>query len=163
MVIEFQREHDLPYTPSQIWAVLGDFDNHRIWNPYVRIERLADDPIAIRYSLRMDPHKPKFLEVSATVISARPDEELIIDVRPNFVLHFEESYILTPISEGTKFVHRYRCRGPFAWLRLPGIRTSFQRMLSSIDGILLSYLKSKYGKQKSPRGRPKPNFRTGRR
>lgn len=116
MVIEFQREHDLPYTPSQIWAVLGDFDNHRIWNPYVRIERLADDPIAIRYSLRMDPHKPKFLEVSATVISARPDEELIIDVRPNFVLHFEESYILTPISEGTKFVHRYRCRGPFAWL-----------------------------------------------
>ncbi|HEV7340543.1 MAG: hypothetical protein JNM03_02450 [Sphingopyxis sp.] len=74
--MEFEREHDLPYSPEQIWAVLGDFENHRIWNPYVRIERLAEDPIAIRYSMRMDPHKPKFLEVSATVLSARPGEEL---------------------------------------------------------------------------------------
>ena len=74
--MEFEREHDLPYSPEQIWAVLGDFENHRIWNPYVRIERLAEDPIAIRYSMRMDPHKPKFLEVSATVLSARAGEEL---------------------------------------------------------------------------------------
>jgi len=162
-VIEFERDHDLPYSPAQIWAILGDFDNHRIWNPYVQIERLAANPIAIRYSLRMNPQKPKFLEVPATVISARPEAELIIDVRPSFVLHFEESYILTPTPEGTKFVHRYRCRGPIAWLRLPGIRKSFERMLSSIDRILLSYLKSKYGKQQSPPGRPKPKFRTGRR
>src|SRR3546814_2625797 len=75
----------LPYSPEQIWAVLGDFENHRIWNPYVRIERLAEDPIAIRYSMRMDPHKPKFLEVSATVLSARPGEELILDVKPSFI------------------------------------------------------------------------------
>jgi hypothetical protein len=46
--MEFEREHDLPYSPEQIWAVLGDFENHRIWNPYVRIERLTEDPIAIR-------------------------------------------------------------------------------------------------------------------
>src|SRR3546814_9496767 len=91
--MEFEREHDLPYSPEQIWAVLGDFENHRIWNPYVRIERLAEDPIAIRYSMRMDPHKPKFLEVSATVLSARPGEELILDVKPSFILQFEESYI----------------------------------------------------------------------
>ena len=39
--MEFEREHDLPYSPEQIWAVLGDFENHRIWNPYVRIERLG--------------------------------------------------------------------------------------------------------------------------
>jgi hypothetical protein len=162
-VIEFESDHFLPYTPAQIWAILGDFDTHGIWNPYVRIERLAGDPIAIRYSIRMDPSRPKFLEVPATIISARDGEELILDVRPSFVLHFEESYVLTPTPEGTKFAHRYRSRGPFAWLRLPGIRTSFERMLSSIDGILLSYLKSKYGKQQSPPGRPKPKFRTGRR
>ena len=96
--MEFEREHDLPYSPEQIWAVLGDFENHRIWNPYVRIEQLAEDPIAIRYSMRMDPHKPKFLEVSAAVLSARPGEELILDVKPSFILQFEESYILTPTA-----------------------------------------------------------------
>src|SRR3546814_12734228 len=73
----------------------------------------SDLPIAIRYSMRMDPHKPKFLEVSATVLSARPGEELILDVKPSFILQFEESYILTRTPEGTKFLHRYRCRGPF--------------------------------------------------
>lgn len=161
--MEFEREHDLPYSPEQIWAVLGDFENHRIWNPYVRIERLTEDPIAIRYSMRMDPHKPKFLEVPAAVTSARPEEELILDVKPSFILQFEESYIVTPTASGTKFVHRYRCRGPFAWLRLPGIKTSFQRMIGSIDGILLSYLKSKYSKPQSPPRRTKPKFRGGRR
>ena len=161
--MEFEREHDLPYSPEQIWAVLGDFENHRIWNPYVRIEQLAEDPIAIRYSMRMDPHKPKVLEVSAAVLSARPGEELILDVKPSFILQFEESYILTPTASGTKFVHRYRCRGPFAWLRLPGIKTSFQRMIASIDGILLSYLKSKYSKPQPPPRRPKSKFKGGRR
>ena len=113
--------------------------------------------------MRMDPHKPKFLEVSAAVLSARPGEELILDVKPSFILQFEESYILTPTASGTKFVHRYRCRGPFAWLRLPGIKTSFQRMIASIDGILLSYLRSKYSKPPPPPRRPKSKFKGGRR
>jgi hypothetical protein len=97
------------------------------------------------------------------VLSARPGEELILDVKPSFILQFEESYILTPTASGTKFVHRYRCRGPFAWLRLPGIKTSFQRMIASIDGILLSYLKSKYSKPPPPPRRPKSKFKGGRR
>ena len=71
--------------------------------------------------------------------------------------------ILTRPPEGTKFLHRYRCRRPFAWLRLPGIKTSFQRMLASIAGILLSYLKSKYSKPQSLPRRPKPKFKGGRR
>lgn len=111
----------------------------------------------------MDPHKPKFLEVPATVTAAHPDQLLTIDVRPSFLLHFEESYILTPRTGGTKFVHRYRCRGLFALLRFSGVRKSFETMLSSIDGILLSYLQSKYGRPKSPARRPKPKFGTGRR
>ncbi|MGL3822172.1 SRPBCC family protein [Sphingopyxis sp. R3-92] len=161
--MEFQREYQLPYTPAQIWAVLDDFENHRIWNPYVRIERLSEDPITIRYSVRMDPHKPKFHEVPATAVVAHPDRQLAIDVRTSFLVSYEESYTLVPTGNGTKLVHRYRCRGLFAWLRLPGIKTSFERMIASIDGILLSYLKSKYGKHQSPPTRPKPKYRTGRR
>ncbi len=162
-MMEFEREHDLPYSPEQIWAVLGDFENHRIWNPYVRIERLAEDPIEIRYSIRMDPDKPKFLEVPASVPATYPDRLLTIDVRPSFLLHFEESYILSPIAEGTRFLHRYRCGGLLASLRLPSTRKNFETMLAAIDGILLSYLKSKYGRPQSFPRRQKPKHRTGRR
>src|SRR3546814_14081996 len=107
----------------------------RIWNPYVRIERLAEDPIAIRYSMRMDPHKPKFREVSATVLSARPGEELILDVRPSFILQFDECYVSTRTPDGTKFRHRYLCRGPLACRGVPGSSTTFQRRTAAHAGI----------------------------
>ncbi len=52
-MMEFRREHDLAFTPGQVWAVLLDFEGHRQWNPYVRLELLHSDPIALRYWLRM--------------------------------------------------------------------------------------------------------------
>lgn len=86
--MEFRREHDLAFTPGQVWAVLLDFESHRQWNPYVRLELLHSDPIALRYWLRMNPHKPKLLEVPATVLAAYPERLLTIDVRPSFLLKF---------------------------------------------------------------------------
>src|SRR3546814_10089990 len=37
-MVEFERERILPYTPAHTSAVLADFENHRVWNPYVRIK-----------------------------------------------------------------------------------------------------------------------------
>src|SRR3546814_19470110 len=53
-MVEFERERILPYTPAQIWAVLADFENHRVWNPYVRIKAFQIDPVTLRYELRID-------------------------------------------------------------------------------------------------------------
>lgn len=162
-MVGFERERILPYTPVQIWAVLADFDNHRIWNPYTRIEALQGDPMMLRYELRMDPHKPKFVEVPATLLAAYPERLLTIDVRPSFLLKFEESYALSPTEGGTKLHHSYLCRGMLVGFRLPGVRKSFETMLDAIDGILQSHLDKKYkgtpqrvGQQK---GRPKQKHR----
>src|SRR3546814_10450104 len=75
-MVEFERERILPYTPAQIWAVLADFENHRVWNPYVRIKAFQIDPVTLRYELRMDPQKPKFLEVAASLLAAYPERLL---------------------------------------------------------------------------------------
>src|SRR3546814_5182150 len=40
-MVEFERERILPYTPAQIWAVLADFENHRVWTPDVRIKEIG--------------------------------------------------------------------------------------------------------------------------
>src|SRR3546814_9802306 len=98
----FERERILPYTPAQIWAVLADFENHRVWNPYVRIKAFQIDPVTLRYELRMDPQKPKFLEVAASLLAAYPERLLTIDVRPSFLLKFEDSYALSPAPGGTR-------------------------------------------------------------
>ncbi|MDZ3831965.1 MAG: SRPBCC family protein [Sphingopyxis sp.] len=169
-MVDFERERILPYSPAQVWAVLADFENHKIWNPYTRIQALQEDPVLLRYELRMDPHKPKFVEVPAILLAAYPERLLTIDVRPNFLLKFEESYALTPTEGGTKLHHSYSVRGFLVGLRLPGVRTSFERMLESIDGILLSWLDRKY-KGSAPKAvppskpipRPKPKYRGGRR
>lgn len=160
-VVEFEREEILPYTPTQIWAVLADYENHRVWNPYVRIKELSGEPVTLRYELRMDPHKPKFIEVPVRLLAAYPERLLTIDVRPSFLLSFEESYALSPVEGGTKLHHSYSCSGFLAWLRLPGVRKSLETMLDSIDGILKSYLEKKYRRQ--PPRRLQPKSRGGRR
>lgn len=82
-------------------------------------------------------------------------------MRPSFLLHVEESYILSPIAGGARFLHRYRCGGLLASLRLTTTRRNFETMLASIHGILLGYLKSKYDKRPTSPRRPKPKLRTG--
>ena len=154
-MVEFERERILPYTPAQIWAVLADFENHRVWNPYVRIKAFQIDPVTLRYELRMDPQKPKFL------LAAYPERLLTIDVRPSFLLKFEDSYALSPAPGGTKLNHSFSCRGLFVGLRLPGVRKSFETMLDAIDGILASHLEKKY--RGLPPSKPKPKHRGGRR
>lgn len=152
-MMEFRREHDLAFTPGQVWAVLLDFEGHRQWNPYVRLELLHSDPIALRYWLRMNPHKPKLLEVPATVLAAYPERLLTIYVRPSFLLKFEESFALSPNGTGTRLVHSYRCGGLLVTLRLPGIRKSFETMLGSIDRRLIAHLERRYrGKPRGPSG-----------
>lgn len=166
----FERERIFPYTPAQMWAVLADYDNHRIWNPYTRLKMLGEDPVILRYELRMGPHKPRFLEVPATVLAAYPERLLTIDVRPNFLLKFEESYALSPVEGGTKLHHSFAVRGLLVGLRLPGVRKSFKTMLDSVDGILASWLDRKYKRSaprvvppSRPKPRPKPKFCGGRR
>lgn len=165
-MVDFERERFIPYTQAQIWAVLADFENHRVWNPYVRIKAFQGDPMTLRYELRMDPHKPKFVEVSATLLAAHPERLLTIDVRPSFLLKFEDSYALSPAPGGTKLHHSFSCRGLFAGLRLPGVRKSFETMLDAIDGILTSHLERKYRglpQRGLPPSKPKPTHRGGRR
>lgn len=165
-MVDFERERILPYTPAQIWAVLADFKNHRVWNPYVRIEAYQGDPVTLRYELRMDPQKPKFVEVAASLLAAYPERLLTIDVRPSFLLKFEDSYALSPVPGGTKLHHSISCRGLLIGLRLPGVRKSFETMLDATDGILTTQLEKKYRgfpQRGSPPGRPKPTRRGGRR
>src|SRR3546814_9303041 len=65
----------------------------------------------------------------------RSERLLTIDVRPSFLLKFEDSYALSPAPGGTKLNHSFSCRGLFVGLRLPGVRKSFETMLDAIDGI----------------------------
>src|SRR3546814_13650550 len=88
----------------------------------------------------MDPQKPKFLEVAASLLAAYPERLLTIDVRPSFLLKFEDSYALSPAPGGTKLNHSFSCRGLFVGLRLPGVRKSFETILDALDVILASPL-----------------------
>lgn len=163
-MVEFERERILPYTPAQIWAVLADFENHRVWNPYVRLKAFQGDPVTLRYELRMDPQKPKFVEVAASLLAAYPERLLTIDVRPSFLLKFEDSYALSPVPGGTKLHHSISCRGLLVGLRLPGVRKSFETMLNATDAFLTTHLEKKY-RGLPQRGLPpsKPKRRGGRR
>ncbi len=165
-MVEFERERILPYTPAQVWAVLADFENHRIWNPYVRLKAFQGDPTTLRYELRMDPQKPKFVEVAATLLAAYPERLLTIDIRPSFLLKFEDSYALSPVAGGTKLHHSISCRGLLVGLRLPGVRKSFETMLNATDAILTAHLEKKYRglpQRGLPPSKPKPARRGGRR
>src|SRR3546814_19514805 len=90
----------------------------------------------------------------------RSERLLTIDVRPSFLLKFEDSYALSPAPGGTKLNHSFSCRGLFVGLRLPGVRKSFETMLDAIDGILASHLEKKY--RGLPPSKPKPKHRRGR-
>ena len=158
--IDFERERILPFTPGQIWTVLEDFENHKIWNPYVRIRQLADDPVMLRYELRDDPRKPAFAAVPVRLLAAYPERLMTIDVRSGFLLSFEESYALSPVQGGTKIHHSYSCTGFLVWLHLPATRKRFETMIDSVDSMLLSYLERKYRRQ--PPRRPQPWFRSAR-
>src|SRR3546814_17692634 len=94
---------------------------------------------------------------SSDLLAAYPERLLTIDVRPSFLLKFEDSYALSPAPGGTKLNHSFSCRGLFVGLRLPGVRKSFETMLDAIDGILASHLEKKY--RGLPPSKPKPKHR----
>lgn len=160
-MIEFSRETDLGHPPAKVWAALTAFEEHRLWNPYANIQRKHAETGAFDYGWRVNLKSRRYIEVTARLVAEEREKLLVFEVRPNFLLTFEERYSLDAIPGGTRLVHSYRCRGPLAALRLPGIRKSFETMLKRIEISLAEHLKR--SSRKAPKRRqvhPKRNRRS---
>ena len=140
-MIEFSRETALEHSPAEVWAVLSAFEDHKRWNPYCDVERESGKTGTFNYRWRVNTKSSRYLQVGSKLLAEEPERLLAFEVKPNFLMTFEERYTLDRIPGGTRLVHSYLCRGPLITLRLPGIRKSFETMLSSVELRLGQYLK----------------------
>lgn len=96
--IEIDTQIDLPFSASEVWAVLANLDRYPDWNPYhVRVE----GALAERARLRLEIHKPNGhqLVLHPRVIQIVPERSLVWGGGVPGLFRGVHRFDLVPISD----------------------------------------------------------------
>jgi hypothetical protein len=127
--LDIHTEIEIAATPEQVWAVLADNGNYRVWNPYhVRV----DGTLAEGETLDVELHKPdgSVVHIDPHVLAVVPHRRLDWGGGIDGVFKGVHTFELSATGNGcTRLVQRETFAGLFVgFARLQGIEEGYRRM-----------------------------------
>lgn len=99
--ITVDAQVDIAAAADTVWDVLADFAHYEQWNPFMRIEGVAEPGTKLTVHMSADGEHGRTFR--PTVLSAIPDRELrwLGTLRLHGIIDGEHYFILTPNEDGT--------------------------------------------------------------
>jgi hypothetical protein len=130
---EIVTEIEINTSPSKVWQILTDFENHPSWNPFIK--KITGEPVK---DAKLEVHLPDpqggTMVFSPTVLAAEPDRELRwLGKSEGDVLNGEHRFLIQPIGEEkVRFTHSEKFTGSMVgqlegWLDT-AVKSNFEAM-----------------------------------
>ncbi|WP_410765962.1 SRPBCC family protein [Haloferax sp. DFSO60] len=120
MAHELSTTIDIDAPPTDVWAVLLDFDHYPDWNPFMRIAGRANEGATL--TVHMQPPGGRESVFTPDVVGCEPNRELrwLGHLFTPGIFDGEHRFHLEPLDGGerTRFTHAERFTGLFAGLVL---------------------------------------------
>ncbi|MFC3058717.1 SRPBCC domain-containing protein [Paenirhodobacter populi] len=124
--------------PAQAWALLGDPESYRDWNPFI-VSLQGELAEGARLTATMRPQAGREMTFRPTVLKVAPERELRWRGRlllPR-ILDGEHYFLLEQRDGGTRLVHGERFRGLLLWfIDARQFRADFDRMNMALKARL---------------------------
>ena len=102
----------IPAQPEEVWAVLADGSKYGEWNPVlVPVEGQLREGAAVRYQMT-EPNGNQSM-IDSKVVKMIPNQKLNQFGGIRGIITFDHTYLLEPVSGGTKVTQHEEYRGVY--------------------------------------------------